>query len=359
MKTLVSATLCVLFLVATPSAAQSDSSAVKPYPWARMYGRCAEPNAAERLSGCKPPPDWPDLVQSIRNVGFLFVNLDGDYSLITRAENDLAFSTMRFDGGGYRADAWYFGLEERFLNAGDNGRAMVESWKSKLGDDGTVPLAEALVHYGDALAARGGGYAGTVSPEGWRLYYAALARALDALDRASARLKDTPPYHDMRLTVLLRMRDRREASLEEFRQTIKRWPDYRRIYYTAGSMALPRWGGDFTVLDGVARTALEYNSPDEGALTYAWCYLQLVVLDGEYTMRDTEVDWTLMKRGIGVFTGRDSTNILTLETLAKSACQMQDRDEARRIYEIIDRRAKPMEGKPKASDACRAYATGE
>ena len=43
--------------------------------------------------------------------------------------------------------------------------------------------------------------------------------------------------------------------------------------------------------------------------------------------------------------------------LAKSVCQMQDRDEARRIYEIIDRRAKPMEGKPKVSDACRAYAT--
>ena len=122
-------------------------------------------------------------------------------------------------------------------------------------------------------------------------------------------------------------------------------------------MALPRWSGDFKVLDGVARTALEYNPLDEGALTYAWLYMQLVVMDGEYTMRDTEVDWTLMKRGIRAFTGRDSTNIPTLEMLAKSACQIQDRDEARRIYEIIDRRAKPMEGKPKVSDACRAYAT--
>jgi tetratricopeptide (TPR) repeat protein len=359
MKTLVSATLCVLFLVATTAAAQTESSGVKPYPWARLSGRCAEPGAAERISGCKPPPDWPDLDRSIRNIDLLFVNLDGDYGLITRAENDLAFSTGRFDNGAYRADAWYYGLEARFLNAGDYGRAMVGTWKAKLGDDGTVPLAEALVHYGDAQTARGGGYASTVSPEAWRLYYAALARALDALDHGSARLKDTPPYHDMRLSILLRMRESREAALEEFRQSIKRWPDYRRIYYTAGIMALPRWGGDFEVLDGVARTTLEYNPPDEGALTYAWVYTALVALDGEYTMRDTKVDWTLMKRGIRVYTGRESTNIRTLEGLAKSACQMEDRDEARRIYEIIDRRAKSGEGTPKVSDACRAYATKE
>jgi tetratricopeptide (TPR) repeat protein len=357
MKTLVSATLCVLFFVATTAAAQSESSTVKPYPWARLFGRCTEPGAAERMTGCKPPPDWPDLSQSIRNVNLLFVNLDGDYGLITRAENDLAFSTGRFDNGAYRADAWYYGLEELFLHGGDYGSTIVETWKSKLGDNGTVPLAQALVHYGDASTARGGGYASTVSPEAWRLYYAALARALDALDHASERLKGTPPYHDMRLSVLLSIRDRREAALDEFRQSIKRWPDYKRIYYTAGTMALPQWGGGFEVLDGVARSALEYNPPDEGALIYAWLYMQLIVLRGEYTMPDTEVDWTLMKRGIRVFTGRDSTNIPTLEMLAKSACQMQDRDEARRIYEIIDRRAKPMEGKPKVSDACRAYAT--
>jgi hypothetical protein len=345
--------------LATTAAAQSAYTPLKPYPWARPLGKCAQPGATVTVTNCKPPPDWPDLTRSVQHVNLLFANLDGDYELITRAENDLAFSTQRFDLGAYYADAWYYGLEEMFGYGGEYARSQVETWKLKLGSDGTIPLAEALIHNGDAWKARGGGYADKIPDEGWTLYYAGLDRALAALEQASDRLKATAPYHDMRLRILLHMRGKRQAALEEFNESIKRWPDYRRFYSTAGKVALPEWGGDFKVLDGIAREAVKRNAPDEGALIYSWFYGGLIVDEGRYTMSDTEVDWKLMKRGIQLWTDRQATNIYTLELFAKSACQMRDRDEARRIYEVIDARAKPGEGTPKVSDACRVYATAK
>ena len=86
---------------------------------------------------------------------------------------------------------------------------------------------------------------------------------------------------------------------------------------------------------------------------YVLVYEQAFRDVGRTTLRDSAVDWTLMKNGFKDFEATGRTPAGAWRNFANLACQMRDRAEARRLYALAD----SVERDPSAaSDACRTFA---
>ena len=350
----------ILAAGALAGAVQSQAVAQQPPPvaapkkfyWDKRPDQCFQPGAAESAM-CAAEPNWPDYRQTVGRVTNLFV--EPDFDLIQRAEDELGYSRQKFPTGEYYFEAWYFSLENNFSFFPSNYRRKTASdWAKSKGSDGYVKLVEAMLHYAEAWLARGRGQANTVAPEAWDLYNEKLDQALRDLDSASPKLKQTGPWHDVKLRIMFQGANYRNMRLEAFKSAIDAWPDYATIYVTAMKYNLPRWGGSFELVEGIARFAAEKNGPELGAAVYAIAYERLLRGDGEYTLRDSQADWDLMKRGFRVLEDKGGAQVSLWKNFAKFACDMRDRDEARRLYAVSDR-VMPPTG-TEAPDPCRRFA---
>jgi len=119
--------------------------------------------------------------------------------------------------------------------------------------------------------------------------------------------------------------------------------------------AHPKWGGSFEVMDGIARFAAEKTRERLGVAMYAVLYERLFRGDSAYTLRDANVDWTMMKQGFRDVESHGIGQPWIWKNFAGLACQIRDRDEARRLYGVYDRiRNSDV---PEAADSCRLFAT--
>jgi hypothetical protein len=211
-----------------------------------------------------------------------------------------------------------------------------------------------MLRWGEAWAARGGGFANTVSPEAWKIYEAKMIEADVLLDSMPAALKKTGAWHVMKLSFAMQMDAPRGAGGRVFRSAVAAWPEYGRVYKVAINFSLPQWGGSFADVESVVRYAYDKTKAREGATWYATLYTDTFVGSSRYTLRESKVNWTLMKNGFRDALGKPGTDG-RLFSFASMACQMRDREEAKRLYELIDQL--PEAKRPKMStDPCRMFA---
>ena len=71
-------------------------------------------------------------------------------------------------------------------------------------------------------------------------YHAKLEQSLAVLDQAPPKVKAIPTWNALRLRILLQQSDKRQAALEEFRNSSARWPLYKRLYSIATTYSSPR-----------------------------------------------------------------------------------------------------------------------
>lgn len=118
---------------------------------------------------------------------------------------------------------------------------------------------------------------------------------------------------------------------------VRDWPDSVAMYDAPMAFAFPRWNGSFQMMDGIARRATEQTRPRLGAAMYAMVYERAFRGDGEYTLADSQVDWNLMKQGFIDLESRQLGERWIWGNFASLACQMRDRQEAKRLFEVSDR----------------------
>jgi len=234
----------------------------------------------------------------------------------------------------------------------------LEKWKAATGGTGYVVLAEALATEGEGWEARGPGYAGTVTKEAWAIYRRQLEDAESLLDSASTALKSTGSWHALKLSLAYQLDAKRGTGAPEFQKAVSAWPHYKRLYSTAINFSMPEWGGNFDDVEAIAQVAYEKTKANDGAAWYAVLYTEAFAFNNKYGLRDTKVNWQLMKRGFGDALNNRIFGERLLFSFARAACQVQDRAEAKRLYELID--ALPETRKPKntTADPCRAFASG-
>ena len=112
----------------------------------------------------------------------------GDYTQLEKTAADLRETKARFPEGVWKLPSFYDGLNPKPLCIStpdwEAWFSKLDAWKAAFPDSPTQPVAraEALVGYG--WEARGGGYANTVTKEGWKLLAERLAQARGVLEEA-------------------------------------------------------------------------------------------------------------------------------------------------------------------------------
>lgn len=322
----------------------------KLYPWDRRELKCflfAE--AVLYAPSCRAKPDWPDAEATADRLGQLFMS--NDLELIQRGEDELGFSRAKFPTGEYHFQIWYDALVKRIWDP-----ESVDAWKRARGNAGYVPIVESQAKYAAAWKARGGGYARTVTPEGWELYGKLIDEANGVLDGAEPRLKEMGPWYAAKLSLALQRNTPDAVRAELLTSAMKAWPDYVSVYTVPMTYALPQWGGSFESVDTIARSAVKNTEKEVGAGMYPLVYERQFSSGrfGRYTLPETPADWKLMKQGIRDLEARGLGSPDNWKGFASLACQMRDRDEARRLYVIYDGMRKPATREPPGP--CRNFA---
>ena len=363
-KSVMAVALAVFTVHSLPVAVAQEGGQAQPpkrFSWDQRPGKCFAPDVPQGSPMCAERPNWPNFADTVSRVQLLFAQ--GDFDLIARAERELASSDQRFSvsnptysTGEYYFDAWYWALNVMFKGDPTRYADTLAKWKAATGDAGYVVLAEALAREGEGWEARGTGYASTVSKEAWTIYHRKLQEAESLLDAADPTVKSAGSWHAEKLRLAYQLNAEKGTEAPEFRKAVSAWPYYKRLYMTAINYSMPEWGGSFEDVEAIARYAYDKTGTTDGAAWYAVLYTETFASNSKYVLRDTQVDWPLMKRGF-----RDALNTKIfgdrlLFSFARTACQMKDRAEAKRLYELID--ALPEAPRPKnaTTDACRIFA---
>lgn len=326
---------------------------VKRFPWDSRTSRCFSSVEAQQTYPCRAPEDWPDYAATKRRIETLLI--DTDFDLLERAASEVAYSQQQFASGRYRFEAWILAMQVSFQYQPERG-ALVERWEAAKGSDGMVAVAKAFMQVGQAWLARGSGYANTVSPEAWELYHQKLEEANATLDSAAPRVKDSGPWHYLKLHISFQHPKLRSTSRSLLARAIDRWPDSVSIYSVPLDFAEPKWGGSFDQMDAIARLAVEKSRNKWGDALYAVLYEESFRGNQAYTLKDSAVDWDLMKRGFRDLESRHGGQKWIWRNFAALACQMRDREEARRLFDLFD--SLNATGLRDDTAACRKFAYG-
>ena len=324
----------------------------KKFPWDQRPNKCFLPggDVPPALNPMCAANDWPSLPETKHRIDILFAHQDLDW--LERAEEEVGFSRERFASGEYRFEAWFLSLDANFRHLDERSKAFALRWAKEKGAAGYAPLVQAMVAHAEAWEARGTGYADTVSPEARQIYLRKLEEADALLETASPKLRQMPPWTMVKLRIAFQHRQAATPSpIEILKRGTEAFPDFLPVYTAAMSYLSPKWGGSFEMMDAIARYAMERNANDPGI--YALVYERNVRVnpDSTYTLRDTAVDWELMKTGFRRVHGKPAW---IFRNFAGLACQMRDRNEARRLYELYDKA--DQSAKPSPLDHCRVFA---
>jgi hypothetical protein len=350
-----------VFLAATLACslayAQTPPGAPKRFPWDQRPGKCFAPGGEEEAAAspmCRAN-DWPDYAVTKSRIDRLLA--DPDFDLLERAEREVGFSRERFATGEYLFDAWFLSLDQFFRYAGERGRNTAREWAAARGNDSYAPLAQAIATHAEGWNARGSGYGNTVSPEAWQIYRKKLEEADALLESSSPRLRQMGPWHMEKLRLAFESQQAKPAPITLLKTAAHAWPEYLPLYTVAMNYVSPKWGGSFEQVDAIARFALEQTRQSHGAAMYALAYERHLRLnpDSSHTLGDTAVDWELMKQAFRDVEARAKAPAWTARNFAGFACQMRDRDEARRLYALYDRQNPGAA--TETNDPCRSFAT--
>lgn len=334
------------------ASAQPTAAGAHRYPWDNRPAKCfASPEAAS-FEPCKPRADWPDLFTANMRFQSLLMAAKADddgFDLVERAANELGRSAQRFPNGEYYFESLHLALTSLLRVHGEQGSALMQKWADAVPTSDIALVALALSRREQAWAARGHGYANTVSPEGWKLYAAKLDEADALLEKAPPALRQTGSWQIARVLVTWENARLKPNRVDVLHAATELWPDAAPLYRIPFEYAEPKYGGSMQYMDAIAQLAAKKG----GAALYAQIYARHFSGHGQYTLADSAVNWKLMKQGFRELESRPGMPT-RWQFFAKAACQMRDKDEARRLYALQDRTGGASTSTE--PDPCREYA---
>jgi len=347
-------TLLILALCSPGCDAQVVASpSQQKYPWDQRPNKCFLGSTGTPVpSFCAEPVDWGDSDTTWQHAFQLMA--DEDFDLLERAAREVGFQSGKFRSGDYLFEPWTVALKSVFEND-ERAYERARRWQESKGDQGFARLAMAFAKRGQALRARESGYSNGVGPEGWELFYRKLEETDVLLNQAPAQLKQTGSWHVLKLEVIYESPKFRAARADVLAAAVRAWPDSAMIYGVPMRFARPDWGGSYAMMDSVAKLALQNTRERLGAAMYARVYEQAFRATTRLSLRKSAVNWSLMKQGFRDLESRGIGLPGIWKSYAALACQMHDKEEARRLYVVYDRLRTTPESDE--ADPCRLFAT--
>jgi Domain of unknown function (DUF4034) len=174
----------------------------------------------------------------------------GNYDQLEKIIKEARESKGRLQGGLWQDLAFYTATYQTFLgpNADESDwKVFLDSskqWIKAKPESAAARLNLALAYMGYAWKARGGGYAGSVTDQGWELFRERVATAAATLAEA-ARLKEKDPdWYDTMQTVALAQGWDKSQAREVMELGVAYEPDYYHFYREHANSLQTKWYGD-------------------------------------------------------------------------------------------------------------------
>lgn len=196
----------------------------------------------------------------------------------------------------------------------------LDEWTKRKPGSVTARLAVAAFPVKHAWMARGGGYASTVSPEGWKLFRERMEEGRKALEALDAGTRQDAGWYELMLDVGLSQGWPREKFDAVFFEGVSKYPYYTPLYFARMSFYSPRWYGSVDEGKRVVEDAVERTRSRWGETMYA--RLNWAMMD--FSMFQTgQADWPRMKTGFEQMT-KEFPDAWNVNSFAKFACIARD-----------------------------------
>lgn len=286
------------------------------------------------MSGAKSK--WTSASDTPTDLFFMLQH--GNMAEILKAETEIGFTKQRVGDGRYLQQHWAVALANFAKEHNGPAETISSNWLKEKGADTYACPLRVSVLYNQAIKARGGGYADTVSDEAASTMQAKLKEADKVLVSCGKRIQGTLFWNILRLRITYFSDDLRHLSQAHFDAAIKLWPDADEIYEPALISALPVWGGSLEAMDQIIEAATERSRSRLKTVLYARLYHNLMNQQSQLQLSDTLADWGKLKQSFADFRALKEPDMDGYLGYLNYACLREDFAEARLLLDSIQQR---------------------
>jgi hypothetical protein len=262
-----------------------------------------------------------------------------DYAGLEARATQALESRDRFANGSWKLFQFYssFGLPDRSQESVWAARLQqINGWIAARPTSEHASIVLALFWIDYAWDARGGGYAQTVTAEGWRLFGARLATAQQVLQRAAVLCQRNPDYWRVLLIVARGLGWPPPRHNEIYAAGAAVEPEYWGLAVEHATWLMPRWGGKPGEMEAFAVQAAS-TAGEAGKEIYARIAAEM---DSYYTdvSRQTKLEWLRVEAGFKALLAKYPDEPSILSHYAQLACRFGDTTTARKLLTQLDDR---------------------
>ena len=264
-----------------------------------------------------------------------------NFAELEKTAEDFRTNKSRLPSGLWKLFYFYEGVESPSKSAtGTEWTAhlgRLEKWRMQYPQSITVHTALAQAYMEYAWQARGNGFVGTVTEEGWRLFRERINKAEEYV-QAARKLPATDPqldYVDLMAGGKGLNWDWRQYNAV-FDDAVKREPQYVSLYVQKAWLCLPRWHGKPGDVERFAQEAVRLTQSTEGKAMYARLAVSLrkTTLKGSRFFDVYHFSWPDVRDG---FRDLEKQYPHSLWNLNQFCCLATHANDAKTAHELFDR----------------------
>ncbi|HEY9789020.1 MAG TPA: DUF4034 domain-containing protein [Candidatus Obscuribacterales bacterium] len=274
--------------------------------------------------------------------------VDHNYKVLDKLCCDTLAGDQMLAAGLNRSDYLYsaFVLQGRDFKPLSDGEyqqliAQLNEWAKQFPKSVHPTVVLATVYDRWAWKARGGGYAETVSQDGWR-----LMSQREGVANKFAKAAVAAPGSSARAYYLLLKMDKdngasKEASDKLFKAAVGKFPNYRMFYFARILALQPRWGGAAGEWERFANQSADAVGGVEGDVFYAQL---LWYVDKTTWYSDTgiyklfKVDYARAKRGFEALLAAKPHSLAVISAYCHAAATAADKPTALKLFAKLNGR---------------------
>ena len=262
----------------------------------------------------------------------------GRFDNIDRLAASFRRDKSRWNGGGWKLRTLYTALDAPHQTEPDTVAHLdlLRQWMQQRPESVTarVALATSLTRW--AWVARGGGYANTVSAEGWKLFDQRIAEAQAVLQGSRDMRTLCPQWFSEEMVVGLAQGWDEHKMTELFDRAVQFEPEYQYFYKQRTNYLLPKWYGKPNDATDFAKSAADHLGADMGDYVY-WEIASVILHRGstDLTPFVKQLDWARIQRGYQTLNQRFHADRTQKNQLAFMAYKFNDNAIAQQQFASI------------------------
>ena len=241
--------------------------------------------------------------------------------------------------GGWQLSHFYQYLGERWAGHSPSKEewllGVLGRWRKEKPESVTprIVMAKAYIKFG--WFARGGGFAKTVTKEGWEVFHAKLRKAREVLKEAEKLSTKDPEVYCLLLRVEQNEGNSGVKMNRLFEKGIAIERGYTPLYHVRAHSLLPRWGGSKKELEAFARRAVKLTREQEGESLYAVIAASVLWPVGPEDYPKLKFSYPRIKQGCIDILERYPESDYYLNAYCFLASIYEDKETARELFDKI------------------------